>query len=150
MEVCIKTLVIFLNEEGAQSEEGGSKILFANAHKGETKRNQVPFRERFILPNKCMSNQILQNSFSKTCCTLGGGGGRGTPCPSRCYPSDDANLNSHGPSPMQNVGTQMVFCIFECILFNPNKVKDERSQMLMGWSSNVKELKELKARVPMD
>jgi len=34
MEVCIKTLVIFFNEEGAQSEEGGSKILFANAHKG--------------------------------------------------------------------------------------------------------------------
>jgi hypothetical protein len=53
MEGCIKTLVIFLNEEGAPSEEGGSKILFANAHKGKTKQNQIPFRERFI-PTKQM------------------------------------------------------------------------------------------------
>jgi hypothetical protein len=48
---------------------------------------------------------------------------------------------------MQNVATQMVLCIFECILLNPNKVKDERSQMLMGWFSNVKELG---AKVPME
>jgi hypothetical protein len=97
-----------------------------------------------------MFNQILQNSFSKTYCTWGGGEERGIPYPSKCSPSDDANLNNHGPDPMQNVATQMVFCIFECILLDPNKVKDERSQMLMGCSSNVKELKELGARVPMD
>jgi hypothetical protein len=53
MEVCIKTLVIFLNEEEAPREEGGNKILFTNAHKGKTKRNQVPFKERFI-PTKQM------------------------------------------------------------------------------------------------
>jgi hypothetical protein len=60
------------------------------------------------------------------------GGEGGTPCPSRCSPNDDANLNNHGPSPMQNVGTLMVLCIFKCILLDPNKIEDERSQMLMG------------------
>jgi hypothetical protein len=53
MEVCIKTLVIFLNKEGAPNEDGGTKILFTNAHKGKTNQNQVPFRERFI-PTKQM------------------------------------------------------------------------------------------------
>ncbi len=101
----------------------------------------------FVL-NKCMSKPNFAELLFKNLLHMGGG--RRTPYPSKCSPSDDANLNSHGPGPMQNVATQMVLCIFECILLDPNKVKDERSQMLMGWSSNVKELKELRARVPME
>jgi len=59
MEVCIKTLVIFLNEEEAPREEGGNKILFTNAHKGKTKQIKFHLRKGSFLPNKCMSNQIV-------------------------------------------------------------------------------------------
>jgi hypothetical protein len=38
------------------------------------KQSEIKFHlgKGSFLPNKCMSNQIVHNSFSKTCCTWGG------------------------------------------------------------------------------
>jgi hypothetical protein len=92
-----------------QARRGEARSFLLMLTKEKQSEIKLHLGKGSFLPNKCMSNQILYNSFSKTCCTWGGKGG--APCLSKCSPNDDAHLNSHSPSLMQNVGTQMVLWI---------------------------------------
>jgi hypothetical protein len=59
MEVCIKTLVIFLNEEEAPREEGETRSFSLMLTKEKQSEIKFHLRKGSFLPNKCMSNQIV-------------------------------------------------------------------------------------------